>query len=139
MMRSVSQYSLAKNKRPSSITVISWIFVAFGSIALLTGLLPNVNTTAAQRIAEIKGHWYVHVSRMVMALGGVFMLYGFNWARWLLVVWMGFHVILSLLHSPLQLLVHSLLFVVILYFLFRPPASAYFRSTRAEPQVPRGG
>jgi hypothetical protein len=128
------------NKRPRSITVISWIFVAFGSIALLTGVLPNVNTTAAQRIAELKGHWYVHVSRMVMVLGGVFMLYGFNWARWLLVVWMAFHLVIGALHSPFQLLMHTLIFAIILYFLFRPPASAYFRGTRAEPpQIPGDG
>lgn len=128
------------NKRPRSITVISWIFIAFGSIALLIGLLPNVNTTAAQRIAELKGHWYVHVSRMVMVLGGLFMLYGFNWARWLLVVWLVFHVIISVLHSPFQLLVHSLLFAVVLYFLFRPLASAYFRGKRGKPpQIPGSG
>jgi hypothetical protein len=119
------------DNRPRSITVISWIFIAFGSIALLTGLLPSVDTTVAQRIAELKGHWIVHVSRILPVLCGVFMLYGFNWARWLLVVWLGFHVVLSVLHSPLQLLVHSLLFAVTLYFLFRPQASEYFRGTRA--------
>jgi hypothetical protein len=120
------------NIRPRSITVISWIFIAFGSIALLSGLLPNVNITATERLAELKGHWYVHVSRIVQVLSGVFMLYGFNWARWLLVVWIVFHVIISALHSPFQLLVHSLLFAVVLYFLFRPPASEYFRG-RAKP------
>jgi hypothetical protein len=119
------------NKRPGSITIISWIFIVFGSIALLSGLLPNVNITAAQRIAEFKGHWYVHVSRMVMVLCGVFILYGFNWARWLLVVWLAFHVIIGVLHSSFQLLVHSLFFAVVVYFLFRPAASAYFRATKA--------
>lgn len=121
------------NKRPPTITVISWIFIVFGSIALLTGLLPNANTTAPQRIAELKGHWYVHVSRMVMILSGVFMLYGFNWARWLIVAWLVFHVIIGLLHGSLQLLMHSLLFVVVVYFLFRPSSSAYFRDARAKP------
>ena len=128
------------NKRPRSITVISWIFIAFGSIALLSGLLPNINTTAAQRLAEIKGHWFVHVSRMVMVLCGVFMLYGFNWARWLLVAWLVFHVIIGALHSPFQLIVHSLLFAVVVFFLFRPPASAYFRGARGRPsQIPEDG
>ena len=104
----------------------------FGSIALLTGLLPNVNTTAAQRIAELKGHWYVHASRILQILCGVLMLYGFNWGRWLLVVWLGFHVIIGLMHSPLQFLVHILMMAVILFFLFRPEASAYFRGKRGE-------
>ena len=119
------------NKRPRSITIISWIFIVFGSIALLTGLLPNVNISAAQRIVELKTHWYVHLSRIAMILSGVFMLYGFNWARWLMVVWLAFHVIIGLLHSQVQMLVHSLLFVVVLYFLFRRAASEYFRGTRA--------
>ena len=126
------------NKRPRSITIISWIFIALGSIALISGLLPFVNTTAAQRIAEFKAHWMVHVSRILAFVSGVFMLYGFNWARWLLVVWLAFHVVIGALHSPFELLVHSLLFAVVLYFLFRTPASAYFRGTRAEPpQIPK--
>lgn len=115
------------DKRPRSITIISWIFIAFGSIALLTSLLPYVDTTHAQRTAEFRAHWIVHLARILAVACGVFMLYGFNWARWLLVVWLGYHIILSVLHSPLQLLVHSLLFAVVLYFLFRPQASAYFR------------
>lgn len=68
-----------------------------------------------------------------MILSGVFMLYGFNWARCLLVAWLVFHVIVGALHSPLKLIVHSLLFVVGLYFLFRAPAEAYFRGARHEP------
>lgn len=116
------------SKRPRSITVISWLFITVGSISLLVGLLPNVNTTAAQRIVELKTHWYVHLSRMLAIVSGVFMLYGFNWARWLLVVWLAFHVIVGALHSPVQLLTHSLFLAIGLYFLFRPAASAYFRS-----------
>ena len=80
----------------------------------------------------------IHVVRILALLCGVFMLSGFNWARWLLVVWLGYHVILGALHSLFELSVHSLLFAVILYFLFRPPASTYFRGTRVEPaQIPK--
>jgi hypothetical protein len=124
------------DKRPRSITVISWIFIAFGSIALLSGLLPYVDATAAHRIAEVKSQhpfefWMAPIVRLVAVLCGVFMLCGFNWARWILVVWLGWHIILSLLHSWFELLVHSLLFAVVLYFLFRSQASAYFRGTGA--------
>ena len=124
---------LAMDKRPRSITVISWIFIVLGSIGFLASLLPYVDTTTAQRIAEFKTHWMVHLARILGVVSGVGMLYGFNWARWLLVVWMGFHIVLSVLHSPFQLIVHSLLFTVVLYFLFRPQASAYFRGTSTKP------
>lgn len=110
------------NKRPRSITVISWIFIAVGIIALVYHLLPPFES----------GLVWVCFVRLLAVVGGVFMLCGFNWARWLLVVWIGFHVILSIFHSPFELAVHSLLFAVIAYFLFRPGASGYFRNARTE-------
>jgi len=125
------------NKRPRSVTVISGIFIAFGGIALLTSLLPPVD--ALRHIAEHPFEYApIYVARILAVLCGVFMLYGFNWARWLLVVWMGGHVVVGVLHSPLSSLGHSLLFAGVVYFLFRPEAAAYFRGTRAEPpQIPK--
>ena len=114
------------NKRPRSITVISWIFIAFGGAAVAGSLL------ALAGAADFKAHWMILAVRILALVSGVFMLYGFNWARWLLVVWLAYHVILSILHSPLEVLMHSLFLVVALGFLFRPPASAYFRGTKAE-------
>jgi len=118
------------NKRPRSITIISAIFIAFGGIALLTSLLSPVDA-----LRHIAGHPFeyapIYVARILAVLCGVFMLYGFNWARWLLVGWIGFHVIVGVLHSPWSTLVHSLLFGVVAYFLFCPRASAYFRGSRA--------
>ena len=113
-------------QRPRSITLISWTFIIFGSISLLAGLLPFGDVTLAQRIAELKGHWMVHLVRILAVVGGVLMLYGRNWARWLLVVWMVFHLVVSALHSAMQLALHTVIFTVLLYFLFRRQASSYF-------------
>jgi hypothetical protein len=129
------------NKRPLSITVISWIFIAFGVIAIISILLPLFTAEGIQRLAALKARnplefWLAPVIRLLAGLSGLFMLYGFNWARWLLVAWMGYHIILSIFHSPFQLLMHILIFAVLLYFLFRPLASAYFRGTKVEPQIP---
>jgi hypothetical protein len=121
------------HKRPRLITVISWLFIVLGTVSLLSSLLPYWNQTPAERIGELKAHWIVHLARTVSIVCGVFMLYGFNWARWLLVIWIGFHIIISALHSPLQLVVHGLLFAVILYIVFRPDANIYFRAPRARP------
>jgi uncharacterized membrane protein len=111
------------SKRPRLITVISWIFIAVGIIALLYHLLHPFEA----------GLVWVCFVRVLAVVGGVFMLHGFNWARWLLVVWIGFHVIVGALHSPWSLVVHGFLFAVIVYFLFRPQASAYFRGVGAAP------
>jgi len=113
-------------ERPLSITLISWLFILFGSIALVSALLPIAGATQAQIVAEFKQHWMVHLSRLASIVAGLFMLRGHNWARWLLVVWMAFHIVISALHSLGQLLMHVAIFAVILFFLFRRPASAFF-------------
>ena len=118
------------NKRPLSIAIISWTFIVTGGI----GLIYHLTELNVQHPLENDTVWVCPV-RFLAVLGGAFMLYGFNWARWLLVLWMAFHIVLSALHSLQQLLVHSLLFAAILFFLFRPRASAYFRARGVEPPV----
>jgi hypothetical protein len=114
--------------RPLSITIIGWFFIIFGSIALVSGLLPMVNATTAQRVADLKSHWIVHLSHVAQIVSGLFLLRGHSWARWLLVAWIAFHIVISAMHSVVQLTIHVGIFSVILFFLFRRPASEYFAS-----------
>jgi len=104
------------NPRPRSITIISWVFIIFGSIALLSGA----------PFSDIKSHWYIHLSRIIQIVAGVFMFYGRNWARWLLVAWIAFHIVVGALHGVVMLIMHVVIFSVILFFIFRRPASVYF-------------
>lgn len=120
-------------QRPLSITILSWLFIVFGAIALVAGLWPLVHMNSTQLTTDFQKHWMVHLSRSAQIIAGVFMLYGHNWARWLLVVWLAFHVFVGALHSPVQLLTHALFLLVGLYLLFRASASAYFRGPHAEP------
>ena len=112
--------------RPLSVTIIAWLIMIFGSIALLSGLLQLTGANTTQLITEFKMHWMVHLSRVVQIVSGLFMLRGHNWARWLMVAWIVFHVVVGALHGWLQLLTHLLIFPVILFFLFRPRANEYF-------------
>lgn len=108
----------------------------FGGIALVAGLLPP-----AQRLAEFKEHRFefglVQALRIIEVISGVFMLYGFNWARWLVGAWLAFQVVLSMLHPPFELVVHGLLFATVVYFLFPPQSSVYSRDARAGPPQQR--
>ncbi len=110
------------NKRPISVTLVGCIFIAAGVI----GFAYHVPEFKSLRPIpyEIVGGLSV---RLLAILGGVFVLGRRNWARWLLLAWIAFHVILSALHSRSQLIVHGLLFAVVGYVLFHPRASAYFR------------
>ena len=114
------------NKRPHSVTAIGFIFVAAGAI----GLAYHGAEFKAQRPFVYDNVWVLLV-RLLAILGGVFLLHGKDWARWFLLIWIAYHVILSAFHSAFELITHSLLFAVIAYFLYRPRVSAYFRDTRA--------
>jgi uncharacterized membrane protein HdeD (DUF308 family) len=113
-------------KRPVSVTVISCLFIASGVV----GLAYHAGEFTTRPPLEYALMCFV---RLLAILCGVFMLRGPNWARWLLLAWIAYHVVLSAFHSMSQLVTHALLFVVITFFLFRPQASRYFRGTRAKP------
>jgi uncharacterized membrane protein len=111
-------------RRPRSITIIGWLFIILGSVSLVSGLLPVGDSALSDRIAELKDHWYVHLVRILAIVGGLFLLKGHGWARWLLVAWMAFHIALSAMHSVMQLVLHTVIFSVICFFLFKPKKGA---------------
>src|SRR5262245_57386099 len=72
----------------------------------------------------------VEVTSLAALLSGLFMWRGANWARWLCIAWMAFHVVISMGHERLQLIVHAFWLVVLTVVLFWPSANAFFRERR---------
>jgi len=119
------------SKRPLPVTLIAWLFMVIGSVSIPRGVLPLFNMSGRSESPDIKKHtieefFEVSGSGVLALVGGIFTLRGKSWARWLCLIWMGGHVILSLLHTPFELMIHSVFFVLILYALFRPQSSGYF-------------
>lgn len=110
------------NKRPLSVTVVGCVLIAAG----LIGFAYHVTKFKLQRPIDYELVW-VLLLRLLAILGGMFVIRGANWARWLLVAWLAYHVILSAFHTLSELLAHILLLTVISYVLFRRQATAYFR------------
>jgi hypothetical protein len=108
--------------RPLSVTIIGWLFIAAGAV----GFAYHATEFNARSPFQYDLVW-VCLVRLVAILGGWFMLSGHNWARWLAVAWIAYHVILSAFHSMSEAIEHGLLFVVVAFFLFRPRVTAYFR------------
>jgi hypothetical protein len=124
------------SKRPLSITIIGWLFIvvcAAGVIGLVVSVFTvsvNVNDPNPTPLRLDEAALILAV-RLLGLVGGVFVLRGRSWARWLLVFWMAYHVIYSMSHSIQQVLVHAAFLVVLVYFLCGPKAAAYFRSPAA--------
>ncbi|MFA6542413.1 MAG: hypothetical protein WCT99_12515 [Bacteroidota bacterium] len=114
-------------KRPLSVTIIAWIFIAAGIIGI------------AYHSAEINIHILFGSDillalfvRLLAIVGGVFLLRRINWGRSLLTVWLAYHVVLSYFHTLPQMLMHAALLAVIVFFLFRPVVNAYFARKNTE-------
>jgi hypothetical protein len=113
------------HKRPLSVTVISLLLAAAG----LVGLVYHLTELNLRHPLQNEVVW-IELVRLLAIVSGAFMLRGSNWARWLAVTWIGFHVVVSAFHSIPELAMHCLVFAVFAYVLFRPPASEYFRAAK---------
>lgn len=112
--------------RPIAVTAIGILYIATGAFGLfvhLTEIHPG-GQFASDAV------WASLVS-LVAAVCGVFMFRAQDWARWLALAWIGFHVVLSFFHSTREVIVHGLLFALLAWLLFRPGSNDYFRSRRA--------
>lgn len=108
------------NKRPTSVIIVGCIFLA-------TGILGSAShATHLKGPGQYDALWALLIS-LVGIVCGVYLLRRSNWARWLAVAWLAFHVIISP-HPWQAFLVHSALLAVFVYLLFRPAATAYFRA-----------
>jgi hypothetical protein len=108
------------NKRPLSVTIIGCIFIAAGIVGFA------YHVTEFRTLPPLEYFW-VCLLRLLALLGGVFVLRGKNWARWLVLAWLAYHVVLSAFHPLAELIMHGVLLAVIAFLLLRPRASAYFR------------
>ena len=110
-------------KRPIPVTILGCLFIVAGVVGLAYHL--------AQRPLD---RWVALIAfiRVIAVVGGVFLLKGRNWARWLVIGWLGFHVGVSAFHSLSECIAHAVLFVVVTYFLLTPPDSKYFQISTPE-------
>ncbi|HTU34758.1 MAG TPA: hypothetical protein VMF66_13235 [Candidatus Acidoferrum sp.] len=104
-------------KLPVSVLIVACVFVLVGAIGFVYHL-PDLRTHASEAV-------WIEATELLAFVAGMFILWGHNWARWLAVAWMAFHVVISF---PVfrEFLVHLLFLVVIAWILFRPGVGGYF-------------
>ena len=103
--------------RPVSVLIVACLYLAVGAIGFAYHF---------RALGQPDGIW-LGLTEFLAILSGGFMLRGQNWARWLALTWMAFHLILSAFHQLREFAVHSVFFALIAWVLFRPEARRYFR------------
>ena len=106
-------------KRPLSVTMVAFVYLLVGT----GGFVAHFQALLARDADAIS----IESTELVAFLAGMFLLRAHNWARWLALVWIAFHVVLSAFHDLGQFAVHLAFCAVIAWILFRPGAARYFQ------------
>jgi len=106
------------SKRPIAVTLIALLYVVMGVAGVV------------YHFPELKAHepdsGWVELTSFLALVSGSFLFLGHNWARWLALAWIAFHVVISAFHNLREFGTHVVICAVIGYFLFRPAAGLYF-------------
>lgn len=110
---------MKKQSRPFPVLIIAGLYVAVGVLGFAVHF--------RDLLAQAPDSGWVEGTELLALICGVYLYRGHNWARWLALVWMSFHVILSSFHAYTEFIIHSVLFVIIAGCLFNSGSNRYFR------------
>jgi uncharacterized membrane protein HdeD (DUF308 family) len=110
-------------KRPFQVTMLGWLFIAVGILS-----------TAYHLLKGSLDRWILPILLVgaIAIAAGVFLLRGARWARWLVLAWLAFHVVVSAFNSLSNAMAHLVLLLVVGYVLLGSPTSNYFQSSQPE-------
>ncbi|HEY2017368.1 MAG TPA: hypothetical protein VGH38_27875 [Bryobacteraceae bacterium] len=108
--------------RPLSVTILAWVYIVTGTAGFIYHLKDTNHGLGSEFL-------WIEAVEVLAIVSGAFMLRGRNWARWLTLAWMGFHVVISAFDTFSKVAIHAVFLAVIAWLLFRPAAVRYFRRT----------
>lgn len=123
---------MSDSTRPLPVTFLGCLYIAVGATGFIFHLnsFLHSNEFVSDKAFHSDEIW-IELTELLAIVAGAFLLRGKNWARWLTLGWMAFHVVISMLNAVSELIVHCLFFAAIAWFLFRPDAARYFRLSPA--------
>jgi len=114
------------NKLPVPVWIVACLYLAVGTV----GFVYHFHELARHPQDAI----WIELTEFVAIVCGVFLLRRQNWARWLALAWILFHVVLSAFHSLHEFAIHLLFCAVIAWMLFGSRSTGYFQSPRIQPK-----
>jgi hypothetical protein len=109
-------------KRPVTVLIIGCLFIVAGTVGLAYHLR-DLNVHSAFSNDAV----WVLLLRLLAIVAGILVLRGSNAGRWLLILWISYHVVLSYFHTLSEMIVHIILLAVVVYALFHRKVTPFFR------------
>ncbi len=116
---------------PPTITLLSFLFVAIGVISTAVHVW-QFNISRPTFFEETG----IYLIGTLAVVAGIYMLRGRNWARWLALGWISFHVIVAAFNQSIGmaivgLVIHAVFVALLAWFLFRRESQEWFKPTLA--------
>jgi hypothetical protein len=104
-------------KCPIEVLVVAWLYIVVGA----AGLVRHFPRTMIFHQDDV----WILLTELLAIVTGTFLLRGHNWARWLAIAWIAFHVVIS---WPVvsRLVIHSVFLALIAALLFRQSSRQFF-------------
>ena len=112
-------------KRPLPVIIVAMLFIVAGCVGFAYHFKELFEPHA--RFNEIG---WVQLVRIIAIVCGILLLLSVNWARWLAVAWLLYHVFISAFHSTSEMIFHIVILLLVVVLLYLPKSSAFFRSRR---------
>ena len=108
---------------PIPVLIVAIAYLAVGVIGFVAHFHDSLG-------APSEGVW-IELTELIAAVTGVYLFLGRNWARWLAVAWIAFHIVLSAFGNVRELVMHVIMAALIVWLLFRPGSARWFGSERS--------
>jgi len=116
--------------RPLPVIIVSALFIIAGCV----GFIYHIKDFYAPNV-QLNGLILIQLTRILAIVCGVLLLFGVNWARWLAIGWLAYHIVISSLNSTSEMIAHILFLIIVSILLFIPVTSAYFKSKNKSKEV----
>ena len=100
---------------PLAVLIIGCLYILMGAVGFV------------YHFRDLATEPWIEAVRLLAIVAGVFLLRGHNWARWLTIAWMAFHVWVGWLNSWQQAAMHAVFLVVITGLLVWGPGARTFQ------------
>lgn len=111
--------------RPWPVVIVCILFLVAGGVGFVYHL-PEVFTSGDQLYDSV----WVEFVRLLAIVCAVLLWRRVNWARWLALAWVGYHVYVSSKHSMSEVITHIVVLIGVAVLLYLPRSSAFFRMNK---------
>ena len=117
--------TLLMKKCPLPVLIVSILFIVAGGVGFIYHFKEFFEANAT--LYELL---WVEFVRILAIVCGLLLLMSVNWARWLAIAWLIYHIMISALNSTSEMMAHIVFLLVIVVLLYLPKSSEFFHKKK---------